>query len=136
VADALGTLWRLRRLHSEEARRTLAAALAAEAEAANRLKSALAAPAREAAALGRQPSRQMTNAYAAWLPAAARAMHSCRRAGEAAGKVTTAAAAALGERMAEEKAVALLLDQLRLAERKQQEKRAQLRLDDFAQSRR
>jgi hypothetical protein len=84
VADALGTLWRLRRLHAEEARRTLAAALAAEAEAANRLQSALAAPAREAAALGRQPSRQMTNAYAAWLPAAARAIHSCRRAGDSA----------------------------------------------------
>jgi hypothetical protein len=36
--------------------------------------------------------------------------------------------------MAEEKAAALLLDQIRLAERKRQEKRAQLRLDDFAQS--
>ncbi|HTZ71673.1 MAG TPA: hypothetical protein VMB71_13540, partial [Acetobacteraceae bacterium] len=69
MADALATLARLRRLATDAARRQLAAAVAAERAAADRLNAARAAVTAEARAAPTDAAHPLAGSFALWLPA-------------------------------------------------------------------
>ncbi len=130
MADALDTLARLRRLEADQARRALGEAIAEEGRARAAAADALAARARETALAGSDAADPLARAFAAWLPASARAIETaqdaCRRRAEA----TQAARGLLATHKAALEAVEKLAAERDQARRREQARRAQLRLDE------
>jgi hypothetical protein len=74
MADALATLLRLRKLHTDQARRALAEALAAEAAAATAASATRATIRAELAAPPPPANHPLAGGFPAWLPAARAAL--------------------------------------------------------------
>ncbi len=115
MADVLGTLARLRRMEAEQAKRDLAAAIAAEAAARRTLTQAQAQVAMEA----RVSNASAPGAFAAWLPTAAAIISRCHAAEQQAGAAREAARENLAASRAALKAAETLVD-ARATERRQQ----------------
>jgi flagellar export protein FliJ len=130
MSKALDTLGRLRKLEAEQAKRDLAAAIAAELAASRALMQAQAVVARES----RVVNAAAPGAFAAWLPAASAAIARCKAAETQAAAERDAARAALAERRAALKATETLLDARAAQARREAERRAIRVLDDIARS--
>ncbi len=134
MTDRLAPLARLRSLQAKLARRDLAVALQAGAQADAALATARAAPATEAGHLPQEPL--LAAAFAAWLPHSAAAIERARAASLEAARACGSAAAALAERQRALETVSALQDQRRAAARAHALRQAQIGLDDLAVARR
>ncbi len=128
MSKALDTLGRLRKLEAEQAKRTLAGAIAAEIAAGRALTQAQAVVAREA----RVVNVAAPGAFAAWLPAASAAIARCKNAEtQAVAERETARSALAGCRSALKATEALLEARARQV-MIEEERRATKVLDDIA----
>ena len=127
MSKALDTLARLRKLETEQAKRDLAAAIAAETAAARALLQAQAVVAREA----RIVNPALPGAFAAWLPAASAAIARCKATETQAAAAREEARAALARHRSALKATQTLLDARHVQEKLTAERRATRVLDDI-----
>ncbi len=132
MAKALDTLARLRRLETEQAKRDLAGAVAAEIAAARALTQAQAMVAREI----RVVNPAAPGAFAAWLPSGLAEIERCQTTERQAGAAREAARAALAGRRAALKATDTLLEARAQQERLEAERRAIKTLDDLVRAER
>lgn len=105
MANALATLARLRRLDADQARAALGDALVVEMQADRRLAGARRDAEHEAEQAPADAAHPLAGAYAAWLPAAARAIAAAEAARREAEKNSHAAMRALTGRKAALEAV-------------------------------
>jgi flagellar export protein FliJ len=131
MADALATLRRLRRMNADQARRDLAASLAASSEANQRAQVARAALQSEARAAAVDAGHPLAGSYAAWLPAGQMAVRETVTAERTAQLRAEASRAALAEARAAERAVETVQDAQAVARQAAALKREQAELDDF-----
>ncbi len=132
MADTLATLARLRHLQATTAKRVLADALRAEAQAEAALNAARQAPAQEARdAGGAQDGFLLATAFAAWLPLSAAAVRNHTAQAAAAGREREAAAASLRAAEGALEAVANLQREQASALRKATLRKAQVQLDEM-----
>jgi flagellar export protein FliJ len=132
MADALATLHRLRRLAGDEARRALAAALAAERAAEAKFQSLQAAMAAEAASAPNDAAHPLAGAYANWLPAAQAQRTAARAAMRAAEAEVGVARAALAQARAAARAVEVIEETRAADARHARLRRDQIVADDLA----
>jgi flagellar biosynthesis chaperone FliJ len=131
VADALATLRRLRQIEADQARRALAAALAASLEAERRAQAARTALQTEARAAPVDAGHPLAGSYAAWLPTGQTAVREAAAAERIAQTRADATRAALAEARAAERAVETVLDARAAARHAASLRREQVELDDF-----
>jgi flagellar export protein FliJ len=135
----LANLLRLRRFEADTARRALAEALAAEADAQARLaraQEALAAEAGQAGSLRDRDALVSLRNFAAWLPRGAAARQAAARAVAVAAQAAAAARAALAERRAALEAVEKLVEAAAREDRQHAARREAHALDDIFRARR
>ncbi len=131
MADALDTLARLRRLEADQARRALGEAIAREAQARDRADDARAAQQREATFVGGAAVDGLAGAYAAWLPAAARAIAAAEAENIRCQADTESAKAALGASKAALEAVDILIAERDRLRRRKLARKTQILLDEM-----
>ncbi len=128
MSKALDTVARLRKMEAEQAKRDLAAAVAAEMAAARALTQAQAVVAREA----RVVNPSAPGAFAAWLPEASATIKRCVTAKTQAGMARESARAALAGRRSALKAAETLVEERTQREKLVADRRATRVLDDMA----
>jgi flagellar biosynthesis chaperone FliJ len=128
MSRVLNTLARLRKLEAEQAKRDLAAAIAAEIAATRALTQAQASVAREA----RVVNAAAPGAFAAWLPAGSAAIARCVAAKTEAGGDREGARQNLAVRRSALKAAETLVEARSREARLEAERRAIRVLDDIA----
>jgi flagellar export protein FliJ len=131
MADALATLRRLRQMEADQARRDLAASLAASAEANQRAEAARAALQNEARAAPMDAAHPLAGSYAAWLPAGQTAVRDATASERTAQARAEASRAVLATARAAERAVETVQDARAATRRVAALKREQINLDDF-----
>jgi len=129
MKTALHTLLRLRRFEADAARRALAEALAAEAEAESRRDRAEAALYEEARNTDEDTLLALQN-FAAWLPRGTADRQAANHALAVAARTSSAARAALAERRAAMEAVEKHVEAQARAERQAEARREAHALDD------
>jgi flagellar biosynthesis chaperone FliJ len=127
MSKALDTLARLRKLETEQAKRDLAAAIAAETAASRALMQAQAVVAREA----RVVNAALPGAFAAWLPAASATIARCKAAETQAATAREDARAALAGHRSALQATQTLREARDAQEKLQAERWATRGLDDL-----
>ncbi|WP_144186465.1 hypothetical protein [Elioraea rosea] len=125
--DPLATLARLRRLSVNEARRDLAAAIAAEDAALARAEAA-------ERALTTEAEQGDPGAYAAWLPLGLAQARAEAAKADAAARASERRRLALAEARAAERSVEILAEKRDAEAAKAAQRRAQAMLDEAAQS--
>jgi hypothetical protein len=131
MADALATLRRVRQMEADQARRDLAATLAASLDAERRAQAARTALQTEARAVAVDAAHPLAGSFANWLPAGQAAVRSAAAAERTAQARAEASRAALAEARAAERAVETVQDARAAARRTTALKREQIELDDF-----
>jgi len=129
--DPLATLHRLRKLGADQARRDLAASLAAESQAEQRHRDAAIALKREAAAHPADVAHELANAFAAWRPRGLAELSGAAMACREATAHTVLSRAELATWRAAERAVQSIQDERSAARRVEVQRHEQVRLDDF-----
>jgi hypothetical protein len=131
MADALATLRRLRQIEADQARRALAAALAASLEADRRAQAARTALETEARAAPADAAHPLAGSYAVWLPVGQTEVREAGAADRTAQTRADATRAALAEARAAERAVEIVQAARAAARHAAVLKREQVELDDF-----
>ncbi len=130
MADTLATLARLRRLQATAAKRGLADALRAEAEAEAALQQAQQAPGLEARHVAAEDERLLASAFANWLARSAAVIHGQTLRADAAAQERGAASARLQAAEGALEAVCTLQEERAVVARRASLRRGQMRLDE------